>query len=126
MPPSRHILGFLLLLALSSPAGSFASDMSDEAFALNARQARERMAYERAQVTAHYDAQELACRQRFFVNRCTRQVEASRRELLAELRRQEVQLEQAERQRRQSAALQRVADKQQDLDRRGPSPELPR
>lgn len=126
MYPSRHILGLLLLLALSAPAQSVGSDMSDEAFALSARQARERIAHERAQATAHYEAQEVACRQRFFVNRCTRQVEDSRRELLAGLRRQEVQLEQAERQRRQSAALQRVADKQQDRDRRGPSPELPR
>ncbi len=84
---------------------------ADEASAASIQQQRAQLARERAQVQAHYAALEQACRDRFFVNFCLREVVTPRREALARLRQQEIQMEEAERRKRQAEALARVAEK---------------
>lgn len=103
----------LLALACLAQAQPAPPHDSDEAFAAAVRQERDRLAAQRAALEAQHEAQAQVCRQRFFVNRCLDALAPDQRQALAALRRQEVQLEQAERQRRQAAALQRIAEKAQ-------------
>lgn len=87
---------------------------TDEAFASALGRERERMAQERAALLAGFEAADQACRQRFFVNSCLRDLAVCRREALAPLREQEIRVEESERQRRHDQAVQRRAQKQED------------
>jgi len=76
---------------------------------------RERIKAERATIDARFAAQEKACRARFAVTDCVQQAQRERNAAVAELRRQERVLNDAERKRR-------AAERQQELDERN-SPE---
>lgn len=113
----------LALAALCLAAAGAASaqgggpPLSDEAFAAGINETRERIARERAALLSGFNAQEQACRTRFFVNSCLRDLAERKREALAPLREQEIQTEEAERQRRRDQAVQRTADKQVQAER---------
>ena len=70
-----------------------------------------RIAAERAQVYARVTQAEVACYQRFAVNDCLARVRGERREVLSDLRRQEVALNDAARKRRASQQLLRIDER---------------
>ena len=70
-----------------------------------------RIRKERDEAQASFKAQDMQCYQRFAVNDCLGEVRAQRRVLLAELRRQEISLNDAQRKRRAAEQLLRADDK---------------
>jgi hypothetical protein len=109
---ASRALGALSLLALAGLGHAQATaTVSEEAHAAEMQKRSQALSREREAVLAAFAAREQACRSRFFVNLCLREVEGPRREALAALRRREVQMEEAERLRRQQAALARIAEK---------------
>lgn len=85
---------------------------------------RARIAAERAGLEAQFDAQEAVCYQKFAVNSCLAPIKVQRREALADLRRQEVVLNDAERRRKGAEQIKKTEEKaslesqQKDLKRR--------
>lgn len=82
---------------------------------------RARLEASRQSESARYDAQEAQCYQRFAVNSCLSKVQSQRRAMLADIRRQEQVLNDAERMQRGSAQIklneEKALDKaQRDLD----------
>lgn len=87
---------------------------------------RERLARERAEAEAGYEARESACRERFIVTACIDRARAERRERLDVLRRQEEVLDGQERRRRAAARLASIREKTEALERpRTPRPAAP-
>ncbi len=72
---------------------------------------RERIGSERAAVDAAFKKQEAACYQVFAVNDCLAQATARKRETLADLRRQEISLNDAERKRKGANQVQKTETK---------------
>ena len=81
--------------------------------AVVAREAAEhaRIRKERGDAQARFLAQDVQCYQRFAVNDCLGEVRTQRRAVLAELRRQEISLNEAQRKRRAAEQLLRADDK---------------
>jgi hypothetical protein len=99
----------LVLIALHGlSAWTFAQNGSESAAS---KAERERIPRERAAVEARFASQEVACYQRFAVNDCLNQAKVTKREALADLRRQEVSLNNAERKRKGAEQVQRMEDK---------------
>ena len=88
----------------------------DEAFFNRLAQERQRIEQERQALLAGFDAEEQACRQRFFVNSCLGDLAVRKRQALAPLREQDIRIGEAERQRRHDQALQRRAQKQEQAE----------
>jgi hypothetical protein len=78
----------------------------------------QRIERERARVHAVWLDEQKACRQGFWVNDCLKGAQARHRQSLAQLTRQQVQIEQALSQQRSQAALERVQDKLQTQSQR--------
>ena len=98
----KNLLAALLALAAACAAVPGRSqDVPDSETAQRAR-----IAAERAQVEANFKTQEKSCYRKFAVNECLSAARALRREALADLRRQEVSLNDADR-KRQGAQRQR-------------------
>jgi hypothetical protein len=76
-----------------------------------AAQQRARIAFDRAEVEANFKTQEKACYSKFAVNDCLSAARAVRREALADLRRQEVSLNDADRKRK-------GAERQREIEER--------
>ena len=78
-----------------------------------AREAAEhaRIRKERGDAQVRFLAQDVQCYQRFAVNDCLGEVRTQRRAVLAELRRQEISLNEAQRKRRAAEQLLRADDK---------------
>ena len=72
---------------------------------------RTRIREARVAAQASFDAQEALCYQRFVVNDCLEEVRRTRRTLLADLRRQDLSLNEAQRKRRASEQLLRSDEK---------------
>jgi hypothetical protein len=99
-----------LLLPCFAWAQADPADVADSA-------QRARIAAERGQVGATFAAEEKACYQRFAVNDCLLQARAKRRAAMADLKRQETSLNDAERRRR-------AAQHQREIEERGsPAPQ---
>ncbi len=111
---------FLLLLAIQGaalaqaqaplpavPPGSAPAEASPSALQAE----RNRIASERAAAESRFGVEEKACYKKFAVNDCLNDVRVRRRETLADLRRQDLSLNDAERKRRGAEALQRIEDK---------------
>lgn len=109
-PPSS-LPGCLAVAAALLTASAGAQEAPQESAGI--QQQRAELARVRAQVIADFAAREQACRERFFVNFCLRDVTGPRREALARLRQQEIQFEEAERRRRQAQALERISQKRE-------------
>jgi len=72
------------------------------------RQARERIAADRARIAEVFAEQQRGCYQRFAVNDCLREARRQQREALAVLRREEIALNAEERRRREAERMQRL------------------
>ena len=95
-----------LLLACASAAAQDAGDAAQSQDAQRARIAQLRETYQ-----ADLHVQEAACYQRFAVNDCLLERRRTARELLADLRRQEIVLNDAQRKRRAAQQLLRADEK---------------
>lgn len=107
----------LLLAALLAPMLAHARDDATE----DAQRAR--IAAERGQVEAAFRAEEKACYQKFAVNDCVKDARARRRASMADLRRQEVSLNDAKRKRDAAEHVRALEDRaaagrQQEAQRR--------
>ena len=100
----------VLLLALLVPAAraQHAAEIAAE---------RERIAAERSRVEAEFSAAQKGCYQRFAVTDCIEAARAKRRDALADLRRQEVALNDMERKARAAERLRRLEERQVQEDR---------
>lgn len=85
---------------------------------------RVRIEKSRQQLQAGFAIEDAACRQRFAVNSCLNEVNAKHREAMADLRRQEISLNDDERKKRGAEQVRRIeeklsgANRQQSVDRR--------
>lgn len=102
----NRLVASMLLLALSQTA--WAQDEAE----------RERIRSERARIEAAFAEQEKACYSRFAVNDCIDDARARRRAGLADLRRQEVSLNDQERKRKADERLREVQERQAEQARR--------
>lgn len=100
-------LAFLLAAGLALPAAA-QSQQADEAAE------RARIASERTRIEAEFEQANKACYQKFAVNDCIADARAKRRELLADLRRQELVLNDADRRRRSAERLEEIEKKTAD------------
>lgn len=116
------------LLSLALASGAVVAQAQpvglNEADPARIEQEHTRIAAERKQVDAIYAEGEAACYQKFALNDCMDKVRAQRRKSLADLQRQEVALNDAQRRRKGAEQLQRAEQKssalnqQQAADRR--------
>lgn len=104
---------WLAAAALSALAGLATAQVGTPMSEQQIASERARLAAERARVAERFAAEERACHQRFAVNDCLRRNQAWQREQLGELRRQEILLNDNERQRRAAERLERLDAKQQ-------------
>lgn len=120
----RSIQLFWSLLALVAmgalaPGQVLAQTESPQAQSPQAEQApldvqtkeRARIAAERDQLETRFAAEEAACQARFFVNACLNKIRPPQREALADLRRQEILLDDAERKRKAAEQLEKIEEK---------------
>lgn len=82
---------WIFSLLIGAAAGAGAQSAGDAALAGGDRE-REKLNAVRLAQEAAFDAQEAACYKKFFVNNCLIEVKSHRREAMAELKRQEVAL----------------------------------
>lgn len=83
--------------------------------------AHERIARQRGEVEAVYKADEQACYQKFAVNDCLRQARSLRRQAMADLKRQETSVNDAERRRKGAERQRAIEERAQAEGRRSPS-----
>lgn len=100
-------LAILLAAGLALPAAA-QNQQAEEAAE------RARIASERTRIEAEFEQANKACYQKFAVNDCISDARAKRRELLADLRRQELVLNDADRRRRSSERLEEIEKKTAD------------
>lgn len=105
---NRFVLTFGLI-ALSGFAAAQSSHMESGTRNIDAERAK--ISAERVRLDAGFLAEEHACPERFAVNSCLRKVNARRREAMAELRRQEVALNDEERRIRGEQEMRRIEEK---------------
>jgi colicin import membrane protein len=118
-------LFFFLLVSILSGAAS-AQPGADGGLAADDRE-RQRIQDERAALEVKFDAEEAACYQKFAVNYCLNRIKPLRREAMAELRRQEVELDEAKRKQKAAEQILKTEEKsspeaqQQAAERRAAS-----
>ena len=107
----KHV--WILVVCVLSATGAYAQavDAGTSAVALQRKAEHERINAERALVQKNVATEEAACYQKFVVNSCLADIRAKRRTALADLKRQELLLNDAERKERAEAALQGVEDR---------------
>ena len=88
-----------------------ATAVQADALSERLEQERQRISVERVQQEALLMRQDRACYDRFAVNRCLSKVNVERRAIMADLRRQEVLLNEEERRARGADQLQKIDDK---------------
>ncbi len=105
--PAIYLTLSLVVLAPQAAA------QSDEERVLELREAQQREWIEqtRARYQAEFRKQEIACYQRFAVNDCLLESRRTERELMADLRRQEILINDAQRKRRAARQLLRSDEK---------------
>lgn len=97
----------LLLTALTVSAQGEA----EETIASREAAEHQRIRTSRVDALAQFAARDAQCYQRFAVNDCLAEVRVQRRDLLSDLRRQEISLNEAQRKRRAAAQLLRSDDR---------------
>jgi colicin import membrane protein len=115
MSMKKTLLAVLTVLStlLVLPAAPVLAQPSDGMLAgLNVEAERARIDTERKQVEAKFKVEEAACYKKFAVNDCINEHRAVRRTALADLRRQEISLNDAERKRKGAEQIQRMEEKQ--------------
>jgi hypothetical protein len=111
-------LVLLLVQAQAQTGTDSASAGTQAALAEPVGSELQRIERERARVHAVWLDEQKACRQGFWVNDCLKDAQARHRLSLAQLKRQQVQIEQALSQQRSQAAFERVQDKLQTQNQR--------
>lgn len=96
----------LLLIPVVASAQSVAAGGS-----LSSKEERARIQADRAQAQTRFAREEAACYQKFAVNDCINEARVRRREILADLRRQELSLAEADRKRAGADQIRRIEDK---------------
>jgi len=105
----KNLLAILLLLTASM---SWAQQRDNNVLAgLDVTAERSRITAERKVVEDHFKQEETACYQKFAVNDCINASRVVRREKLADLRRQEISLNDAERKRKGAEQIRRMEEK---------------
>ena len=100
-----------LLLTVLLAAGAWAQESAAPTLQQAEALERERIREFRAAETARFAAEEAQCYQRFAVNDCLQEVRRARRDVLADLRRQEMSINDAQRKRRAAEQLLRADEK---------------
>lgn len=103
----KRILFIVALAAACTAASAQTADASVTRFEVE----RARIASERADVDARYAREEAACYGKFAVNDCLNEARARRRAALADLRRQDISINDAERKRKGAEAMKRIEEK---------------
>lgn len=104
-----HPWSLLCLLILGLPLA--AQTDADRVLALREAEQREWISRTRAQYQVQFRAQEIACYQRFAVNDCLSESRRTERDAMADLRRQEVLINDAQRKRRAAQQLLRTDER---------------
>jgi len=99
---------FLLCCCLSFRAAMAQSP--DQEKAANALE-RSKVAAERARLEAGFQAEEAACKSRFAVNACLQEIRTRRNEAMADLRRQDILINEADRKARAADQIQKTEEK---------------
>ena len=99
----------LSLVALAPPVA--AQSDADRVLELREAQQREWIEQTRAKYQAEFRQQEIACYQRFAVNDCLQDSRRTEREVMADLRRQEILINDAQRKRRAARQLLRTDER---------------
>jgi len=107
MKPAIGVALVALLLAI----GATAQDAPSPTIQQAEQRERERIRQFRLGEEARFAAQQAQCYQRFAVNDCLLTIRRERRDLLADLRRQELLINDAQRKRRAAEQLLRADDK---------------
>lgn len=103
----KHLaVGAMLLSAIHA----FAQPTDNSAPAPDVQAERSRIHADRAREEARYAQEQVACYARFAVNDCLRNERVRRRQVMDELRRQEIALNDAERQRKAQQQRQRTRE----------------
>ncbi len=104
----KNLFLLLLISAISfSASGQAGEDLASAA----ADPERERINAQRVALAASFDAEEAACYKRFAVNHCLNAIKPKRREAMAELRQQEIALNDAKRKQKAAEQIRKTEEK---------------
>ena len=101
---------FLFLLCCSLSLGAAMAQSPAQEKSANALE-RSKVAAERARLEAGFQAEEAACKSRFAVNACLQEIRTRRNEAMADLRRQDILINEADRKARAADQIQKTEDK---------------
>jgi colicin import membrane protein len=102
---------FSLLLLCALAVGPSLAQPAAEAPAAGRDTEKAQIAAERARLEAGFKAEEAACYRRFLVNACLEEIRPRRAEAMAELRRQEISINEAERKAKGADQIQKIEEK---------------
>jgi uncharacterized protein YecT (DUF1311 family) len=108
--------GLILAAAIALATTAHAQDDAIRNLQLREAEQRAWIAATRASYQEQFDAQEIACYQRFAVNDCLLDSRRTQREVLADLRRQEVLINDTQRKRRGAQQLLKTDEKLKTQD----------
>jgi transglutaminase/protease-like cytokinesis protein 3 len=101
---------FLFLLCCCLSLGAAMAQSPAQEKAANALE-RSKVAAERARLEAGFQAEEAACKSRFAVNACLQEIRTRRSEAMADLRRQDILINEADRKARSADQIKKTEDK---------------
>ncbi len=101
---------FLFLLCCCLSLGAAIAQSPAQEKAANALE-RSKVAAERARLEAGFQAEEAACKSRFAVNACLQEIRTRRSEAMADLRRQDILINEADRKARSADQIKKTEDK---------------
>jgi hypothetical protein len=100
----------LFLFCCGLSLGAAMAQSPDQEKANNALE-RSKIAAERARIEAGFQAEETACKSRFVVNACLQEIRSRRNEAMADLRRQDLLINESDRKARGADQVQKTEDK---------------
>jgi hypothetical protein len=100
----------LFLFCCGLSLGAAMAQSPDQEKAKNALD-RSKIAAERARLEAGFQAEEAACKSRFAVNACLQEIRSRRNEAMADLRRQDLLINESDRKARAADQIQKTEDK---------------
>jgi len=101
---------FLFLLCCCLSLGAAMAQSPAQEKSANALE-RSKVAAERARLEAGFQAEEAACKSRFAVNACLQEIRTRRSEAMADLRRQDILINEADRKARSADQIKKTEDK---------------
>jgi colicin import membrane protein len=103
--------GFIIFLLVVLPTGLHAQDDAMRSLEQRETEQREQITRMRLAYAVQFKAQEIACYQRFSVNDCLLENRRTQRDAIADLLRQEIQINDTQRKRRAAQQLLRTDEK---------------